>query len=142
MVLPTLFFPMNSTWRSLEWICQRFLCSMTLLYSSTSYSLFLPFFVLEIFKFKHDKVFVRHSASISEFKWFEQPWQRQICCQRVLVLQWNKHSRSSSLNFLSEPTFVHWSSHRIIQIGEHLVYNLWIDTAPKWNEDILVSLLN
>ena len=41
-------------------------------YSSTFYSLFLPFFVLEIFKFKYDKVFVRHSASISKFEWFEQ----------------------------------------------------------------------
>ena len=34
-------------------------------YSSTFYSLFLPFFVLEILKFKYDKVFVSHSASIS-----------------------------------------------------------------------------
>ena len=41
-------------------------------YSSTFYSLFLPFFVLEIFKFKYDKFFVRHSASTSKFKWFEQ----------------------------------------------------------------------
>ena len=47
---------------------------VTLLYSRTFYSLFLPFFVLEIFKFKYDKVFVRNSASISKFKWFEQPW--------------------------------------------------------------------
>ena len=45
----------------------------SLLYSSTSYCLFLPFFVLEIFKFKYDKVFVRNSASISKFEWFEQP---------------------------------------------------------------------
>ena len=51
----------------------RIVCSITLLYSSTFYSLFLPFFVLEIFKFKYDKVFVRYSASISKFKWFEQP---------------------------------------------------------------------
>ena len=48
--------------------------SIALLYSSIFYSLFLPFFVLEIFKFKYDKVFVRHSASISKFEWFEQPW--------------------------------------------------------------------
>ena len=47
-------------------------CSITLLYSSTFYSLFPPFFVLEIFKFKYDKVFVRHSSSISKFEWFEQ----------------------------------------------------------------------
>ena len=49
-------------------------CSITLAYSSTFYSLFLPFFVLEIFKFKYDKFFVRHPASISKFEWFEQPW--------------------------------------------------------------------
>ena len=47
-------------------------CSIILLYSSTFYSLFLPFFILEIFKFKYDRFFVRHSASISKFKWFEQ----------------------------------------------------------------------
>ena len=41
-------------------------CSAILLYSGTFYSLFLPFFVLEIFKFKHDKVFARHYASISK----------------------------------------------------------------------------
>ena len=39
------------------------------IYSSTFYSLFLPFFVLEIFKFKYNKVFIRHSASISKFEW-------------------------------------------------------------------------
>ena len=54
----------------LKW--EQSVCSITLLYSSTFYSLFLPFFVLEIFKFKYDKVFVRHSASISKFEWFEQ----------------------------------------------------------------------
>ena len=51
----------------------KIVCSITLLYSSTFYSLFLPFFVLEIFKFNYDKVFIRHSASISKFKWFELP---------------------------------------------------------------------
>ena len=50
----------------------KIVCSITLLYSSTFYSLFLPFFVLEIFKFKYDKVFVRNSASICKFEWFEQ----------------------------------------------------------------------
>ena len=43
-------------------------------YSSTFYSLFLRFFVLEIFKFKYDKFFARHSASNSKFECFEQPW--------------------------------------------------------------------
>ena len=51
----------------------KIVSSSTLLYSSTFCSLFLPFFVLEIYKFKYDKVFVRHSASISKFEWFEQP---------------------------------------------------------------------
>ena len=41
---------------------------LTLHYSSAFYSLFLPFFVLEIFKFKYDKFFVRNSASISKFE--------------------------------------------------------------------------
>ena len=49
-------------------------CFITLPYSSTFYSLFLSFFVLEVFKFKYNKFFVRHSASISKFEWFEQPW--------------------------------------------------------------------
>ena len=52
----------------------KIVSSVTLLYSSTFCSLLLPFFVLEIFKFKYDKVFVRHSVSISKFEWFEQPW--------------------------------------------------------------------
>ena len=49
-------------------------CSITFFYSGTFYSFFLSFFVLEIFKLKHDKFFVKHSASISKFEWFEQPW--------------------------------------------------------------------
>ena len=44
-----------------------------ILYSSTLYSLSLPFFVLEIFKFKYDRFFIRHSVSISKFEWSEQP---------------------------------------------------------------------
>ena len=50
------------------------ICSITPVYSSTFYSLFLAFFVLEIFKFKHDMFFVRNSAIIFKFNWFEQPW--------------------------------------------------------------------
>ena len=46
-------------------IVSVFIHSITLFYYSTFYSLFLPYFVLEIFKFKYDKVFVEHSASIS-----------------------------------------------------------------------------
>ena len=41
---------------------------LTLYYSCTFYSLFLAFFVLKIFKFKYGKFFIRHSASISNFK--------------------------------------------------------------------------
>ena len=47
-------------------------CSVILPYSCVFYNLFTPFFVLEIFKFQYDKFFVRHSASISKFEWFEQ----------------------------------------------------------------------
>ena len=47
-------------------------------YSSTSYSLFLPFSVLDIFKFRYDKFFIRRSASISKLEWFEQPCA--ACC--------------------------------------------------------------
>ena len=37
----------------------------------------VPFFVLEIFKFKYGKFFIKNAASISKFKWFEQPWLKQ-----------------------------------------------------------------
>ena len=56
---------------SVKW--KQSVCSITLPYSTTFYSLFLPFFVLEIFKLKYDKFFVRHSTSTSRFEWFEQP---------------------------------------------------------------------
>ena len=46
-------------------------------YSSSFYGLFLPFFVLEKFKFKYDKFFVRHTVSISKFEWFEQAWHQK-----------------------------------------------------------------
>ena len=36
----------------------KIVCCITLLYSSTFYSLFLSFFFLKIFKFKYDKVFI------------------------------------------------------------------------------------
>ena len=50
-------------------------CFITLPCSSTFYSLSLSFFVLEIFKFKYGKFFIRNSPSISKFEWFEQPRQ-------------------------------------------------------------------
>ena len=50
---------------------------------------FYYFFILEIFKFKYDKLFVRHSASISKFEWFEQPWsldpENHILCLTLLT---------------------------------------------------------
>ena len=70
------FLKENCEFLSVIWVkWEQSVCSITLLYFSTFYSLFLPFFVLEIFKFKYDKVFVRHSASISKnFKilWFQK----------------------------------------------------------------------
>ena len=42
-------------------------CSITLCCPSTFYSLLMLFFVLEIFKFKYGKFFIRYSASISKF---------------------------------------------------------------------------
>ena len=55
-------------WREIVSFFQLFekqsVSSITLPCFSTFYSFLLPFFVLEIFKFKHDKFFVRHSASI------------------------------------------------------------------------------
>ena len=61
----------------------------------TFYSLFLSFFVLEIFKFKYDKVFIRHSASISKFEWFEQPWI-------VMVYHVSNRILKKTLEFTSE----------------------------------------
>ena len=66
-------FKVNFRFLLVIWVkWKQSVCSITLLYSSTFYSLFLPFFVLEIFKFKYDTFFVRNSAAISKFKWFEQ----------------------------------------------------------------------
>ena len=61
------------------WVFSRYLSHMktvSMFYSSTFYSLFLPFFVQEISKFKYDKAFCQTSASISKFEWFEQPWYK------------------------------------------------------------------
>ena len=72
------------------WLC--FCC----LHQLVLYSLLLLFFVWEIFKFKYDRFFVRHSASISEFKWFDEgramlnlsSWLVQFECFRNLT-DWN-----------------------------------------------------
>ena len=67
------FLKVNSKFLLVTWVIwKQSVCSIILPYSCTFYSLFLPFFVLEIFKFKYDRFFVRHSASISKFQWFEQ----------------------------------------------------------------------
>ena len=69
------FLKVNCKFLSVIWVkWKQSVCSIILLYSSTFYSLFLPFFVLEIFKLKYDKFFVRRSASISKLEWTEQPW--------------------------------------------------------------------
>ena len=71
---------------SVIWVkWKQSVCCITLLYFSTFYSLFLPLFALEIFKFKYDKVFLRHSVSISKFEWFEQPWQISFSTNELLL---------------------------------------------------------
>ena len=69
------FLKVNCRFLLVIWVkWKQSVCSITLLYSSTFYSLFLPFFNLEIFKLKYDTFFVRNSAAISIFNWFEQLW--------------------------------------------------------------------
>ena len=69
------FLRRNGSFFSVSWVkWNQSVYSITLPCSRIFYSLFLPFLVLEIFEFKYDKFFVRHSTSISKFKWFEQPW--------------------------------------------------------------------
>ena len=64
----------NCKFLSVIWVkWKQPVCFIILIYSSTFYSLFLPFFVLEISKFQYDKFFIRHCASISKFEWSEQP---------------------------------------------------------------------
>ena len=68
------FLKVNCRFSLVIWVkWKQSVCSITLFYSSAFYSLFLPFFVLEIFKFKYDTFFVRNSAATSKFDWFEQP---------------------------------------------------------------------
>ena len=50
------FLKENCEFLSVIWVkWEQSVCSITLLYFSTFYSLFLPFFLLEIFKFKYDR---------------------------------------------------------------------------------------
>ena len=74
-----------------EW--KHSVCFIVLFYSSTLYSLFLLILVLEIFKFKYTKFFVRNSASISILKRFEQPcfWVTPTNSTSFLTNPWNFH---------------------------------------------------
>ena len=63
-------------------------CSITFLYSSTFYSFFLPFFVLEIFKFKYDKVLVRQSLShilANVASVFIRDWKLKFCLRNSII---------------------------------------------------------
>ena len=67
------FLKVNYQFLSVIWVkWKQPVYSIIFPYSSTFYSLFLPFVVREIFKFNYDKFFVRHSASIFKSKWFEE----------------------------------------------------------------------
>ena len=75
----TNFWKKNCKILSVWWVVKMKIVTMlynsSLFYSSTFYSLFIPFFVLKIFKFKYLwQGFCQTSASISRFKWFEKPW--------------------------------------------------------------------
>ena len=87
------------------WNYQQSVCSVTLPCSSTFYSLFIPFFVLEILKFKYGTFFIRHSASISKFRWFEQPWS-----STPLFVFFSEIAPSSSYE-MNGLYFLHFSIH-------------------------------
>ena len=77
----SLIFKDNCEFLSVIWVkWKQTVCSITVSCSKTLYSLFLHFFVLEIFKFKYDNFYIRDFASISKFKWFEQPWKIVVQC--------------------------------------------------------------
>ena len=70
------FLKVNCRFLLVSWVkWKQSVCSKTLLYSSTFNSLFLPFFVLEIFKFN--------------FNWFKQPCDlpNVFSVLKVLVIQ-------------------------------------------------------
>ena len=94
------FLKVNCAFLLVIWMkWKQSLYSITLLYSSTFYSLSLPFFNLEIFKLKYDTFFVRNSAAISIFNWFERLWvsvnknwkitEGQLYSNQSLVGNWN-----------------------------------------------------
>ena len=94
------FLKVNYRFLLVIWVkWKQSVCSITLLYSSTFYSWFLTFFVLEIFKFKYDTFFVRNSAATSKFNWSEQPW-----CHSVMVFEVHHHSNVPLLSALNTKT--------------------------------------
>ena len=100
---------------SVTWVkWKQSLFSITLLYSSTFYCFFAPFFVLEIFKFKYDKFLVRNPAPVSKFEWFER-----VKCMRW----WVENYRFLVEKFIS---FNYWT---LKYIGPVL-------TRVLWNTDI------
>ena len=72
-----IFLKVNWEFLWVIWIKWKLSVCSIILYSSAFYSLFISFFILEIFKFQCDRFFVRHSASIPKFEWFEQLWGTQ-----------------------------------------------------------------
>ena len=71
------FLKGNCKFFSVIWVkWKQSVSSITLAYSSTFYSLFLSLFVLETFKFKYHKLFVRYSASITAVQ-INQIWKCQ-----------------------------------------------------------------
>ena len=71
-------------------------CSINFLYSSTLYSLFLLFFVLEIFKFKYIwQVICQTFSFLSKFKWFKGivKWAESCKCVILLVSRMVWHKR-------------------------------------------------
>ena len=68
------FLKGNYKFLSVIWVkWKQSVCSIILPCSSIFYSLFIPFFILEILEFKYGKFFIRQFASISKYEWFKQP---------------------------------------------------------------------
>ena len=114
------FLKKNFKFVAVSWVkWKQSVCSITLFYSSTFYSLFLSFFVLEIFKFKYDKVFFQHFASISKFEWSELPWGvthisnlPTVCVRLMRVGGWVQHSGDKTLHMKYQ--FL-WKSYLILR---------------------------
>ena len=118
---------------SVIWVkWKKSVCSITLPYFNTFCCLFLPFFVLEIFKFKYDKVFVRYSAFISKFQWFEQPWVKPAENSFSIASKNQEFELITSCRFKHlispRPTWnSQWSliSSRYLKRWHHCQYHTW-----------------